>query len=92
MSLIIRRYPDLTPAVPAYVGTPDEVMVRFSPKAWKHFIEHPDGKLEELWGVTGTLKIVSKEALVPWAVRVALERARKLLIERGLGPDSSVQL
>ena len=92
MSLVIRKYPDLTAPTPAYGG---KVYTAFSAKAWKHFLT-PFGEITELTpldGVTGVVKVIDKSsALVPWAVKQALMRCRRLILEQGLGPDGSIQL
>lgn len=89
--MIIKRYPDLSAPIVMYGG---KAIIRFSPSKWKYFLEKKDGTLEDLDGVTNTLKIAidKSNALVPWAVRLALARARKLILERGLGPQETIEL
>jgi hypothetical protein len=91
MSLIIRQYPDLGPVQLFYSGTES---LRFSPKLWLWVRENEDGTLSELQGVTGVIKATSDKSqpLMRWAVRRAMEKLRRLMIERHLGPDAALQL
>jgi hypothetical protein len=88
-SLIINRHGELNGPHLFYGGTE---RLWFSEQEWTYYRETPTG-LVRLEGVTNTLKIVDKSsALVPWAVRKSLERAKKLLVEGGfiVGPDAAV--
>ena len=87
---LIKKYGDLTSPIYHYHGT---VKTRFSPSTWTHFIEREDGSLDRLDGVTKVVHVIDKsEALIHWAVALAVVRARKLIIERGLGPDGAITL
>ena len=88
---LIRKYPDLTTPTPAYNG---KVRTCFSPKAWKHFLVSEDGTLEELEGVTSVLKkaVDKSQPLMRWATKLALARARALLLKTGVGGDGAIQV
>ena len=76
MSLVIRRYPDLSGPLRHYNNT---VTLRFSPSRWLYLLEGEDGSLTPIDGVTGTLKIVDKSAaLINWSTRLFLEKAISL--------------
>jgi hypothetical protein len=88
-SLIVKRHAELSGPFLFYRGSE---RLWFSEKDWTYYRETPSG-LVALDGVTNTLKIVDKSAaLVPWAVRKALERTKALLVEGGftVGPDAVV--
>ena len=89
--MIIRKYSDLTAPTFHYGGTVKKV---FSPSKWTHLLVNPDGSLDKLDGVTNTLKrSVDKSApLIAWARKLALARARALILEQGLGPDGAIQI
>lgn len=88
--MIIKKYADLGPPTYHYNGT---VKTRFSKAAWTHFIEREDSTLDKLDGVTKIVHVIDKsEALIHWAVSLAVARARKLILERGLGPDGAITL
>jgi hypothetical protein len=92
MGIIIKKYGDLTTPTPAYGG---KVYQCFSPSKWLHFLCDKDGKnLIPLSGVTGVLKkaIDKSQPLMRWAVKLALTRARALMLAQGLGPDGAIQL
>jgi hypothetical protein len=91
MSLIIRQYPDLGPVQFFYNQSE---RLRFSPKLWLWVRENEDGSLRELQGVTGVIKATSDKSqpLMRWAVRRAMEKLRRLMIEKHLGPDECLQL
>jgi hypothetical protein len=60
------------------------VRLLFDESCWTYYRVCPDGTLEPCWGVTGVLKIIDKsEALMRWAVRTALARTKKLLMDGG---------
>lgn len=89
MSIVIRKYPDLTTPTPAYGG---KVSHCFSPKTWTHFLV-VDSILEKLAGVTGVLKkaVDKSQPLMRWAVKLALSRAREAFLDH-LGPDGCIQI
>lgn len=90
MSLIVKKYHDLTEPYLFYNGTE---RLRFSPSKWLWVREAPENKLEELSGVTGVVKIVDKSAaLMPWAVKKAMLKLRALAIQEHLGPDGCIQM
>jgi hypothetical protein len=71
MSLTIKRYPDLSEAIYFYNGTEK---LRFSKQNWLYLWEKPTG-LVPLKGVTSTCHIIDRSAaLMPWAVKMALQR------------------
>lgn len=72
MSLKIKRYPDLSEPLYFYGGSEK---LRFSKSHWLYLREAEDGTLEPLHGVTNTVHIIDKPALLPWAVKMALKRA-----------------
>lgn len=72
MSLKIKRYPDLSEPILFYGGSE---RLRFSKEHWLYLREAEDGTLEPLHGVTNTVHIIDKSAaLMPWAVKMALQR------------------
>ena len=89
--MIIRKYPDLSTPTPAYGG---KVWHAFSPSKWQHVLVNPDGSLEKLDGVTGVLKkaVDKSQALMRWAVKLALARAREKILATGIGGDGCVQI
>lgn len=90
MSLVIRKYNDLSAPYLFYGGTEK---LRFSPSKWLWVREDVEDKLEELNGVTNVVKVVDKSAaLMPWAVRKAMQKLRALAIEQHLGPDGCIQM
>lgn len=87
---VIRKYEGLTAPIWHFNNT---VKTRFHLPSWTHFIEHEDGTLDKLDGVTKVVHVIDKsEALIHWAVALAVVRARKLILERGLGPDGAITL
>lgn len=90
MSLLIRKYSDLSTPYLFYGGTEK---LRFSPSKWLWVRESDDGNFEELSGVTNVVEIVDKSAaLIPWAIKKAMQKLRALAIERHLGPDACIQM
>jgi hypothetical protein len=88
--MLIRKHGDLSAPTYHYGGS---VKTRFDPSTWTHYIEREDGTLDKLDGVTKVVHIIDKsEALIHWAVSLAVVRARKLIVERGLGPDGAITL
>src|SRR5271166_4236224 len=76
MSLLIKKYSDLSGPLYHYEGT---MVLWFSPKLWLYLVEK-DGDLVPIKGVTNTLKIVDKSAaLIGWATRLFMEKAVALL-------------
>lgn len=89
MSLVIKKYPDLSEPIFFYNN---KERLRFSPSKWLYVWETLDG-LVELSGVSGITKIVDKSAaLMPWAVKMAMNRLRALMITRHLGPNEAIEL
>ena len=97
MSLILRKYPDLSKPLYHYGGS---VVLRFSPEKWLYLMEGADGTLTPIDGVTNTLKIVDKSAaLIGWSTRLFLEKAvalaqehrRDQVLLRHPGPGEKVQ-
>ena len=90
MSIIIKKYGDLTSPVYHYDGAVQRV---FSPSKWRHFLLGPNGELRPLDGVTNVLKkaVDKSPPLMVWAVRLALQRARTALLHH-LGPDGCIQV
>lgn len=83
MSLKIKKYPDLSEPIFFYNGTE---RLRFSKQHWLYLREESDGVLTPLNGVTGTCHIIDKsQALMPWAVKLALQRTYALLQEHRRG-------
>jgi hypothetical protein len=77
MALKIHKYPDLSGPLWHYNNT---VKLRFSKKHWLYLLEHEDGVLEPIGGVTNTLKIVDKsQALIGWATRLFMEKTLALI-------------
>jgi hypothetical protein len=66
------------------------VRLVFDQSVWTYYKILTDGSLEAQNGVTGVLKIIDKsEALMRWAVKTALARTKKLLMEGGyVGEDA----
>jgi hypothetical protein len=79
-----------SPNLPEYWFYGNTVCLKFDQSCWVYYRVMPDGSLEPQSGVTGVLKIIDKsEALMRWAVRVALARTKKLLVEGGyVGEDA----
>ena len=74
MTLLVKRYDDLSGPIPFYKGT---VTLHFSKKMWTYFRVGPKGELDPVEGVTSTCKILDHSApLMVWAVKRALERVR----------------
>lgn len=83
MSLILKRYPDLSPPHFFYGGTE---RLRFSKKNWLWLKEEENGDLIPLSGCTNTTHIIDKSAaLMPWAVKMALRRTFEKLQEHRRG-------
>lgn len=77
MSLTIKKYPDLSEPLYFYGGTE---RLRFSKQNWLYLRENEDGTLTPLNGVTGVCHIIDKSAaLMPWAVKMALQRTMALM-------------
>jgi hypothetical protein len=68
-----------------------KVELRFDRKQWKYFRVMPDGSTALQYGVTSVVKIIDKsEPLMRWAVRKAMEKAKRLLMEQGYCHPHSV--
>jgi hypothetical protein len=60
------------------------IELRFDKPSWSYFRVMSDGSLVKQNGVTNVVHIIDKsQALMGWAVRKALERVKKLLIDGG---------
>lgn len=58
------------------------VILEFDRSSWSYVRVMPDGARRKFAGVTGTCKIIDKsEVLLRWAVKVALAKCKKLLID-----------
>lgn len=55
----------------------------FDKEAWKWYKLFDDGTRKPMYGVTSVLKIIAKEAIGPWMVKVALAKVKSLLIAGG---------
>jgi len=89
VSLIISKWGNLSPPLSFYNGTET---LRFSEEKWLYLRETPAG-LQPLEGVTKTCHIIDRSmALVPWAVRKAMEKLRLALLTQHYGPDGCVYL
>ncbi len=78
------------PNLPEFIFNYDPpVKLLFDQSCWTYFKVTPTG-LEPQFGVTGVLKIIDKsEAISRWAVKTALARTRKLLLDGGfVGEDA----
>jgi hypothetical protein len=66
----------------------------FDRSKWVWWWLKKDGTRQKLRGVTGTVHVMGgkTEALIGWAKRVVLEKLRRLVIERHLGPDEAIQM
>ena len=54
----------------------------FGKKTWTYYRIMPDGSRQPLDGVTKVAHIIDRsEALVPWAVKKAMEKLKRLLLE-----------
>jgi hypothetical protein len=81
VSLLIKAHPDLSGRLYHYSG---EVVLRFSPSAWKYFLEGKDGSLTPIRGVTKTLKIIGgrkTDMLIGWACKKDFEKFLDLVAE-----------
>jgi hypothetical protein len=77
------------PGLPEHKFYNGEVTLRFDRDKWTYFKVEADGSLIPQNGVTSVVKIIDKsEPLMRWAVRVAMERLKKLLKERGYLTES----
>lgn len=70
-----------SPNLPEYTFYKGTERLVFEKDSWTWYRCNEDGTRTKLYGVTGVLKIIAKEALIPWAVKTALARTKKLLIE-----------
>lgn len=89
---IVLHAPGTNPDLPVtyfYNGT--EKLV-FDKECWGWYKVDDDGTRTKMYGVTGVLKIIAKEALIPWAVKTALARLKQLLMEGGYVGDNSTVL
>lgn len=72
------------PNLPEYSFYNNTVRLRFDQSCWTYFRIMPDGSLVAQSGVTGVVKIIDKSApLMAWAVRMAMEKLKRLLVEGG---------
>jgi hypothetical protein len=74
----------MNPALPRttfYKDTPNPVEMAFDKGPWCWYRFLPDGTPVAVAGVTTVLKCIHKPALLPWGIRVCLEKMKALLIE-----------
>jgi hypothetical protein len=74
----------MNPALPRtifYKDTPNPVEMAFDKGPWCWYRFLPDGSPVAVAGVTTVLKCIHKPALLPWGIRVCLEKMKALLIE-----------
>ncbi len=91
MSLIIRKYNDLTAPRLFYNDT---VALRFSPSKWLWLREASEG-LIPVDGVTTVLKFCDGSALDPlinWSIKQGFDKFKRLMMERHLGPNNAIEL
>jgi len=78
-----------SPNLPEYTFYGGAERLVFEKDTWTWYRCNEDGTRTKLYGVTGVLKIIAKEALIPWAVKMALARCKQLLVEGGyVGEDT----
>jgi hypothetical protein len=89
MSLVIKRYPDLSPPVLFYSGTES---LRFSEAHWLWLRETTTG-LVPLDGVTTVLKAThnAAEPLINWALRQGFDKF-KAMLSKHMGPNHAYEL
>ena len=76
--------PGMNPVLPRttfYKDTPNPVEMAFDKGPWCWYRFLPDGTPVAVAGVTTVLKCIHKPALLPWGIRVCLEKMKALLIE-----------
>jgi len=68
-----------------------DVILEFDRPSWSYTRLMPDGLRRKFAGVTGTCHIIDKsEVLIRWAVKVAMAKAKRLLIEgRFVGEEAT---
>lgn len=83
--MAIMVYPEgCDPSDPSYWFYDHTVELKFNKAKWAYYLVLPDGGRELQAGVTHTCHVIDKSApLMAWAVKKALEKARRLFIERG---------
>lgn len=82
MSLII--FADGHGDLPEYSFYGGSVKLVFDRASWKYYKVETDGSRTAQYGVTSVLKIIDKsEVLIPWALKRAMLKLKKLLMEKG---------
>ena len=85
--------PGHNPNLPEYEFYNGTVKLRFDKSCWTYFLVRSDGSLESQDGVTKTVQIIDKSpALMPWAVKKAMAKLKRLLSERNLAIDDEEEL
>lgn len=70
-----------------------DVVLKFDRPSWSYARVMPDGQRRRFAGVTGTCKIIDKsEVLIRWAVKVAMAKIKKLLIEGKFTGDDATSV
>ena len=80
---IVIYAPGTSPDLPAHLFYGGRERLVFEESTWSWYRCNEDGSRTKLYGVTGVLKIIAKEALIPWAVKTALARCKQLLMVGG---------
>lgn len=87
---LLSQYGNLSEAYFFYDNTEQ---LRFDRKKWRWYRVAGDGSFEPLYGVTGIVHIIDKsEALMGWAKKRAMEKLRRLMIERAGGGSEDAQM
>jgi hypothetical protein len=91
VSLVVKRYNDLTEPLLFYKGTE---RLRFSPSKWLWLRELADGKLQPLEGVTTVLKAThnASEPLINWALKQSYIKFKALLLASHMGPNKAFEI
>ena len=72
------------PTLPEFTFYGGTVCLRFEKSSWTYYRVEADGSLTKQYGVTGVIHIIDKsEALMRWAVKLALLSVRKALVNGG---------
>jgi hypothetical protein len=82
VSLIL--YPEGHGNLPVYQFYNGSVTLVFDSQGWTYYKIETDGSRTPQYGVTTVLKIINKsEVLIPWALKRAMEKLKRLLKEKG---------
>ena len=73
--------PGLNPALPVTLFYGGAEKLVFDRDCWVWFKCELDGSRSRVDGVTTVLKVIHKEALLPWGIKVCLGNMRRLLVE-----------